>query len=503
MFQHHLLITFYLGIILGSATACNFDDKDPNTLRAPRDLSVASGGGSKVELSWHPPPDISVQDIIRYEYELNATGRWHRMGPHPPFVLDLHHIHELHMVKIRAVDEHGAGESTPGVFAAATLEDTTIRQRSCTAGGSGASAANPVIICSYKDLIDLHEYYDDEVANKYFALGTHIDATPSFTDGDEECDPFQPKFTPAFDTCTGWKPLPPFRNSHFDGRNHLIVGLYGQFGQRKYGGFISRMNRASTLANIQLRSVYFFTDRTSDTYLGGLVGSLESGQITFSSVAGGRLASGGVVGGLAGYLGKDNQTSELTNSYARPIILGSARRDPLRITAPRAGGLVGIARHAHLHSVAAITTLKPWDDEKPADVVRGGLVGRLEANSTLAYAMAEAQLPTTGTAGYLAGIVAGGSRLSDVAGASATTTEACGQAAPVSACTTTTPGPDGFIAPADAAASDAAPAPPPTVTTAELDEPKICIRNCPCLMKPCADAVFKDASIFSLPGYIQ
>lgn len=483
------------------------DTQKVNTLRAPRDLSVASGGGTEVELSWHPPPDIAVQDIIRYEYELNATGHWQSMGPHPPFVLNLHHIHDLHMVRVRAVDEHGSGEASPGVFAAATLEDTTISQRPCTSGGRGTSADSPVIICNYDDLVDLHERYDDpddDVARTYFALGTHIDATPSFMDGDEGCDPFQPKYTPSFDTCTGWEPLPPFRSSHFDGRNHLIVGLYGQFGQREYGGFISRMNRASTLTNIQLRSVYFFAHRTTKAYLGGLVGSLESGQIAYSSVAGGRLSSAGVVGGLAGYLGKDGQTSELTNSYARPIAVGSTRPTPLRLTAPIAGGLVGIARHAHLHSVAAITTLESAEDEKPADVIRGGLVGHLDANSTLTYAMAEPQLPTTGAAGYLVGIMDGASRLSEVMGASSTTstTEACGKAAPVAACATPTPDPAGFIAAADTDSSDSSSS-PPAVTTAGLDEPKICIRNCPCTTQLCAGAAFKDTSIFSLPGYIQ
>ena len=488
---YHPLILVWFGTGIWNTTACTAED-ELNKLQAPTEFKITAGGGTTIELSWQPPPEISVQDIIRYEYELDGIGTWLRMHKTPPFVINLHRRNELHMVRIRAVDKYGAGESSFGIFAAATDEDTDFEYQQCQSGGDG-SISSPVIICNYHDLLKLRpagdddETSDDKIINTYFALGAHIDATPSFSDGAKDCDAFNPRYSPTFDTCRGWRPLPLFTNSHFDGKNYLIVGLYGNFKHDQYGGFISRMNRSSSLTNIQLRSVYFFAQKSSPAYLGGLVGSVKNSRVASSSVMGGVLTSKSVVGGLIGLMGEDEGTSTLVNAYADKITLLENKIQPLKITGQTAGGLAGISRRSHLHSVTATATLSPVTTTNNRATL-GGLVGQLDKQSTLEYATVESSLSPSATSGSLVGSISADSTIkAAIEYKSDPELQACGGGGDNDDNCNIMGGVGGFI----------------LSVRPEFEEPKFCIRNCPCLNSGCSGPVFQERSILALPGYIK
>lgn len=477
------LICLLTGIIIGGCEG-QYKSKYLN----PPTVTVLSGDGRKLEIQVQPPFDVSISNIIRYDYELNGSGKWLKLTKTPPFIITLSETHTTHMIRMRAVDKHGAGEPSLGVFASATDHEATFSHtQKCPSGGSGESVDDPVIICDYNDLkaIGLHNIEDrgsdkDTIKNRYFALGTHIDATPSYEDGKQGCKTFQPTSSVTSSTCTGWTPLLPFKKSHLDGRNYLIVGLYGTFKEQQYGGLISQLDRGSSISNLHLRNTYFFSQQSNQSYLGALAGSTEDSMISNVSVVGGILKSKYAAGGLVGILGRSNKTSHIKNAYSSQLNPITNVTHGLQITAQITGGLVGITQNSKLHSVAST------DVSLSNNGTVGGIAGHLKNNSTLKYVMVRTSLSALPSTGSLVGENTSSVISSAAIYPSSTAVPPCGKKNPAAECSGLT-SPDGFI-----------------TNHEEISEPKICIRNCDCIAcDSTSSPVFQDKSIFSMPPYIR
>ena len=515
-------------------------------LSYPLEVTVTASVGvdsdnARFLVRWQPPAQTRGAEL-EYQYDLDGLGDWNRMGRTPPHSIMLTHRKKWHMVRVRAVDIHGKGEPSPGVFAMATDKKKTYGEQKCSSSGSG-SRARPYVICSYHQLKNIPKLAADAnpgigiIRDLHFKLGAHIDATDSYEEGPEGCSRFYPTYEPTKITCTGWKPLPSFVKSHFDGNNRIIAGLYGHFTDQQHSGFISQLLSHSSVKNVHLRNIYFFSPKKSPAYIGGIVGSVESSRMENTSVVGGRIHGLDKVGGIAGQVGTSDDGSRLMNIYAGSLEGETGEVRHLKVYGHTVGGLVGRVSGSTLHSVASKVHVTGRDTASK-NVFAGGAIGQM-GGSRLEFAVAKAKVQSSDYAGGLVGKLST-SFLSKtivygVQGVKGNRPSLVGSVAGLYEESSSSPPQDNFYEAGIANQSASTGSVGTELTTRLLQcqeasclfgtegftfsdddnegihtgsgypEPKICIRNCPCNFTSCdqAKTTFSELSIFDLPDNIR
>ena len=215
---------------------------------------------------------------------------------------------------------------------------TQIIYKGCVPGGSGSTADDPVVICTYSALNGIRTDVDEsDNLTKHYALGADIDASPSWSEGEEGCAPYEgvtiPEATDEVTPCTGWQPLPSLYDVSFDGRDYTISKLYINSSEATVGFFgqIADTNEDgvggdnSIVINLHLREVRVHGE--SGDKVGGIEGySSNHNRSIFNCSVTGEISGSASVGGLVGYGGN----VWIYNSYSNVTVRGQF-----------AGGLVG------------------------------------------------------------------------------------------------------------------------------------------------------------------
>lgn len=518
-------------------------------LSYPLEVTVTASVGvdsqrPRFQVRWQPPAQTRDAEIIEYQYDLDGSGDWNKMRRSPPYSIILTHKKKWHMLRVRAVDVHGNGEPSPGVFAMATNKKQTYGEQKCTSSGSG-TRARPYVICSYHELKNIPKRAaatnpgTSSIRDLHFKLGAHIDATDSYMEGPEGCSHFYPTYKPTKITCTGWKPLPSFVKSHFDGNNRIIAGLYGHFDDQKHSGFISQLLGHSSVKNVHLRNIYFFSSQKSPAYVGGIVGSVERSRMENTSVVGGRIHGLDKVGGIAGQVTARDSGSRLMNIYAGSLEGEEGEVRHLKVYGHTVGGLVGRVSGSTLYSVASKVHVT-GKDTASKDVFAGGVVGQI-GGSRLEFAVAKAKVQSAGYAGGLVGKSSasflGNTIVYGVQGVTGNRPSLVGSVAGIYEGSSSSPSQDNFYEAGIAQQSAATGSVGTELGTRSIQckdvscpfdtegfhlgddednkigsgypEPKICIKNCPCNFETCDQGkkstrpVFSELSIFDLPDNIR
>ncbi|MCY4444523.1 MAG: fibronectin type III domain-containing protein [Proteobacteria bacterium] len=351
----------------------------------PRVIKVRSYKDS-LEINWQPPETPGESEIIRYEYDLNGLNDWKNMGTRPPYLVENVSRDHVYMIRVRAINSNGEGLVSRGVFAKPSNTDaysnTYISRRCSRRGRRTGKRSSPFVVCTYEDLKAIHDYFrkdGETLKDVYIDINDHIDATPSYQEGEENCVPFDGTNAASLSTCRGWKPLPTLTNVHINGSNHIILGLYSSYQDLEDMGFISYMTKGSTIDNLHLRQV-FITGSDVSSHVGGIAGRLSNNSmISNSSVAGGWIVSeGGVVGGIAG---------KLNNSFLFNVYATENHNTTFDIEGRMVGGIVGSMEQSSVLSAVSQARITAITDSSSA-VYGGGIVGRIADESSLRYSLA-------------------------------------------------------------------------------------------------------------------
>ena len=169
--------------------------------------------------------------------------------------------------------------------------------------GTGTET-DPIVICTYEALKNIANGLD-----KYYVIGQDIDATASWSEGDEvepsqdsdntNCTPFNqtnPEDTiSGWDVCTGWAPIGddtnPFQGN-LDGQGFKISNLFIS-PKYKYGtvyvGIFGYIGANAEISNLVIENIYMYSVNLHayNHYVGGLVGYNNEGSISYSRIVGG------------------------------------------------------------------------------------------------------------------------------------------------------------------------------------------------------------------------
>ena len=153
----------------------------------------------------------------------------------------------------------------------------------CVPGGSGNSAADPKVICTYSELnairgdVVVDGNGRSVLLDRHYALGADIEARSSWSEGTADCEAYDPvNGIAATNPCSGWVPLPTLRGeSSFDGRGHEIRDLYINSSLQYVGLFSTTGGTAQVLMkNLHMRRGRVKSDYLQSSYVGLLVGLL-------------------------------------------------------------------------------------------------------------------------------------------------------------------------------------------------------------------------------------
>ena len=251
----------------------------------------------------------------------------------------------------------------------------------CVPGvGDGSSETSPIVICNYDHLKAMAEDTEDDglgnmILSKHYALGADIDASPSWNEGEADCEAYDGTDIATSNPCAGWEPLPTLTGS-LNGRGHSISNLYiysnangvGLFSVIGHSPDSGDTNYPGTIKNVHLRKVQVVSTNNgglvgafagiyqplwiqpniidevsvegrvkaqgSNSEVGGIVGgyineSFASGADTLilSNSYVNMNIEGAVVGGLIG----SGTILTISNSYAKGAVTSVGRRIPLRL----------------------------------------------------------------------------------------------------------------------------------------------------------------------------
>ena len=241
----------------------------------------------------------------------------------------------------------------------------------CVHGGSGNSAADPKVICTYSELSAIREDVngDSVLSNRHYALGADIEARSSWSEGATDCEAYNPDDgIAATNPCSGWVPLPKLKGeSSFDGRGHEIRDLYINSSLQNVGLFSTAGNGFGTIhilmKNLHMRRGWVKTDYSRTSNVGLLVGLSDGSYTCDNCSATGEIEGEGSVGGLIGSVLNDDV--KLFNSYA-----------DVRVQGRLVGTLVGYhgGRAYNSHGRGTVTG-KSWPGSTYS--FAGGLIGSL------------------------------------------------------------------------------------------------------------------------------
>ena len=257
------------------------------------------------------------------------------------------------------------------ITAKQTVSQNTITEevevQRCVSSGTGTSGGDPYWICNYSDLKDMLSVN----TRRYFTLGMDIDASESWSEGEEDCGAYDGTDIHETNPCSGWVPLSTSFGrdpSNFDGHGHIVENLYINSDEKEVGLFGSSQ---FGIVNLHLRNVHIHsTARDSNgVYVGGLVGKSSRGAINNCSVTG-TLSSAEssetstvVIGGLVG-----TTVSDILNSYANVEINGGNNTT--------AGGLLG---YINISTFKIVSSYSRGSVSVGSSGLAGGLVGRIQA----------------------------------------------------------------------------------------------------------------------------
>ncbi len=245
----------------------------------------------------------------------------------------------------------------------------TVDVTRCVSQGTGTSSTDPHWICNYSDLKSMFTVS----TRKYFVLGMDIDASPSWSEGDDGCVAFDGTniYEPTDDEtvpCAGWIPLSiASTTGELDGQGHIIENLYVNSGL-EYVGLFGSMG--IKVKNLHLRKVFvnstLITTKVASG-VGGIAGNMRLKDIENCSVTG-KIFSKAVysAGGLAGVI-----TGDIINSYADVEVLNSSGAN--------AGGLVGFTI-SNANFISSFTRGSVTNNSIGADDNKRGYAGGLVGN---------------------------------------------------------------------------------------------------------------------------
>ena len=286
--------------------------------------------------------------------------------------------------------------------------------KGCVSGvGDGASAENPIIICTYEQLGNIRSVLTSGEIVKHYALGGDIDARSSWNDHSTEvsCTAYEGTTIAASTPCAGFAPLP-ILNSIFDGKGYAISNLYIHSGG--HVGFFSRINANGIIKNLYLKSIRVHNTRTdpiphSDStsggpYTGGLLGVLSHGAVVEEVSVKGKVSGTHTVGGIVGVLAYGGT---IRNSYS-----------DITVTGPKfVGGIVGISNNGALilssHSRGRVTRTGSGSGGA------GGLIGDMTGGPSIRSSYSHALVSGVSSVGSLVGRMSASSTITNSYGTGA------------------------------------------------------------------------------------
>lgn len=175
------------------------------------------------------------------------------------------------------------------------------------ANGRGTEKS-PWIICTPAQLNEVRNY-----ATGYFEVANDIDLTPYLqADG------------------TGWKPIEEFKG-HFDGKKHVIKGLWISLSSVNYIGLFAKMDgKKPKISNVRI--MLDSRGICGNGNVGGICGYADAGTIEGCRVEG-EIKGSDHVGGILGACNGNNSMVILQSSSTGSVIASSY--------APSAGGILG------------------------------------------------------------------------------------------------------------------------------------------------------------------
>ena len=184
--------------------------------------------------------------------------------------------------------------------------------KGCFSEEESGAAGDPIIICNYNALKGVNNGL-----NKYYILGADIDASASWSEGDEGCNAYDGSTIAATAPCSGMSPLGRF-TGHFDGNNYKIRNLYIHTSQESLGLF-SELSGTGVIKNVHLRDVQLKNTAVSDDYpsVGALLGIAGPSTTVDNCSATGHISGENDAGGLVGF-----SEGKLTNSYVNATVAG-------------------------------------------------------------------------------------------------------------------------------------------------------------------------------------
>ena len=182
----------------------------------------------------------------------------------------------------------------------------------------------------------------------------------------------------------------------FDGRGRLLRRLYvdapgGNTGDR-WVGFFAIVGEDGSLLDVGLEDAEVYARREFGSFAGGLAGILH-GEI-LNSWASGRVDSGNLAGGLAGFTTEKDTGGKIAlirESWFAGEVIGNTG----------AGGLAAVSKETNISDVWALANVRVNNTSTGAG---GGLVARLQTSNSGA--------PTTVTNAWAGGSIMGGSNVS-------------------------------------------------------------------------------------------
>ncbi len=258
------------------------------------------------------------------------------------------------------------------VSGTATSFSITADVTRCVSQGAGTSSTDPHWICNYSDLKSMYSV----TTRKYFILGMDIDASPSWSEGDDGCGAFDGTDIHDTSPCSGWTPLNgSIASGEFDGQGHIIEKLYINTGSA-YVGLFGELKMK--IKNLHLRNVFVNSTRESAASdgVGGIAGKVYK-NIENCSVTGIISSSGPDAGGLAGGSGN---SIDILNSYTNVEVSGA--------NSAYTGGLAGFLGSSSVLIMSSYSKGSVTVDGDSGYV--GGLVGwNIGSNYYASYSHAE------------------------------------------------------------------------------------------------------------------
>ena len=263
-----------------------------------------------------------------------------------------------------------------------SISESSSVAKGCFSQGETGTASNPITICNYNDLKNIQNGL-----HQHYVLGGNIDASASWSEGDENCNAYNGTAIASTNPCSGMTPLGRFTGS-FNGNGHQINDLYINASQLSAGLF-SELSGSGVIENLHLRSVQVKNSFGADYFpsVGGLVGIMGPSTMIKSCSVIGSVTSANDSGGLAGFT-----EGKITNSYTEITIEGKV------VGALTAFSNSGTIINSYTRGTAS--------GDGSSDSIAGGLIGSASSNTIIRNSYARVNISNANKRGLLLGEIA-------------------------------------------------------------------------------------------------